>query len=98
MVPGMHHCLLGPGANSFGQEFATQGPLDRTHNILSALEAWVEDGEATDKIIAAKYTNDDPNQSVLFTRPLCPYPQQAVYTGSGSTNDAANFVCQTHGH
>jgi Tannase and feruloyl esterase len=98
MVPGMYHCLLGPGPNSFGQEFATQGPLDPTHNILSALEAWVEDGVAPDKIIAAKYTNDDPNQSVLLTRPLCPYPQQAVYTGSGSTNDAANFVCQTHGH
>jgi hypothetical protein len=28
------------------------------------------------------------------TRPLCPYPQEAVYTGTGSINDAANFVCR----
>ena len=28
------------------------------------------------------------------TRPLCPYPQQAVYTGTGSTDDAENFVCR----
>jgi feruloyl esterase len=28
-----------------------------------------------------------------MTRPLCPYPQQAEYTGSGDTNDAASFVC-----
>ena len=28
------------------------------------------------------------------TRPLCPYPQQAVYTGNGSTDDAENFVCR----
>ena len=28
------------------------------------------------------------------TRPLCPYPAFAVYKGSGSTDDAANFECQ----
>ncbi len=30
---------------------------------------------------------------VEMTRPLCPYPELAVYKGSGSTNDAGNFVC-----
>jgi hypothetical protein len=28
------------------------------------------------------------------TRPLCPHPKEAVYTGSGSIDDAANFVCR----
>ena len=28
------------------------------------------------------------------SRPLCPYPQVATYKGSGSTDDAANFVCK----
>jgi hypothetical protein len=28
------------------------------------------------------------------TRPLCPYPQGAVYGGTGSTDDAANFICK----
>ena len=27
-------------------------------------------------------------------RPLCPYPQVAVYKGQGDTNDAANFECR----
>jgi feruloyl esterase len=27
------------------------------------------------------------------TRPLCPYPQIAKYKGTGSQNEAANFVC-----
>jgi feruloyl esterase len=31
---------------------------------------------------------------LAFTRPLCPYPQEAMYTGTGDTNDAANFVCK----
>src|SRR5438477_3257973 len=30
---------------------------------------------------------------VTRTRPLCPYPQTAIYNGSGSTDDAANFHC-----
>ena len=28
------------------------------------------------------------------TRPLCPYPQVAMYKGSGSIDDAANFTCR----
>ena len=31
---------------------------------------------------------------IEMTRPLCPYPQIAQYTGIGSTNDAGNFVCK----
>ena len=30
-----------------------------------------------------------------MTRPLCPYPEEAVYKGTGDTNSAANFTCQT---
>ena len=28
------------------------------------------------------------------TRPRCAYPKVAKYTGSGSIDDAANFVCR----
>jgi hypothetical protein len=35
------------------------------------------------------------NGAVTRTRPLCPYPQVARHTGSGSTDDAANFRCTT---
>jgi feruloyl esterase len=34
------------------------------------------------------------NGQIDKTRPLCPYPQVAKYKGSGSSNDAANFVCE----
>ena len=34
------------------------------------------------------------NNKVERTRPLCPYPQTARYTGTGSINDASNFVCK----
>ena len=82
MVPGMQHCGGGPGPNSFG------GP------ITTALERWVEQRSAPDKIIATKFKTDgDPASGVARTRPLCPYPQVARYFGSGSIDEAANFSC-----
>jgi feruloyl esterase len=68
--------------------------MDPENNISRALEQWAVQGFAPNAIIATKYVNDlDPSQGVKMTRPLCPYPQIAVYKGSGDTNDAANFAC-----
>ncbi|HXM64666.1 MAG TPA: tannase/feruloyl esterase family alpha/beta hydrolase [Terriglobales bacterium] len=80
MVPGMNHCSGGPGANVF--------------DMLTPLVQWVEDDDAPNRIIATHYVNNNPTQGVQFTRPLCSYPQEAVYKGGGNTNDAANFVCK----
>jgi hypothetical protein len=92
MVPGMEHCAGGAGPNAFGQGSTPNG--DRFHSIDAALEAWVEQGIAPDRIVATKYKiNTDPKSGVLRTRPLCVWPQVAQYKGSGSTDDAANFVC-----
>jgi len=85
MAPGMGHCGGGPGLNSFGQSGGS-GPA--SSDMFTALETWVEQGIAPSQIIA---TNAP---SATLTRPLCPYPQHATYTGSGSTSDAANFVCE----
>jgi hypothetical protein len=91
LVPGMQHCSGGPGANTFGQG----APLaDSDHDVIKALEAWVEQGKAPAQIIATKYTNDDPTQPALFTRPLCPYPNMAAWNGTGDASDAANWSCK----
>ena len=75
MVPGMGHCGGGPGPNTF--------------DMLAALDRWVVDGTAPEKIIASHSTNG----TVDRTRPLCPHPQIAKWSGFGSTDDAAQFVC-----
>jgi feruloyl esterase len=59
-------------------------------NFMSALERWREAGVAPDQLLATKVIDN----RVDMTRPLCPYPQVAEYKGTGSTNDAANFVCK----
>lgn len=94
MAPGMTHCGSGPGPNMFGNVLDFTAPGDADHDIFAALERWTEQGVAPDKIIATKYTIDDPTRGVEMTRPLCPYPQIATWTGKGATSDAQNWVCQ----
>jgi hypothetical protein len=54
----------------------------------------VESGNAPEQIIATKYkVNVDPGSGVARTRPVCAWPKVAKYKGSGSSDDAANFVC-----
>ncbi|WP_308495390.1 tannase/feruloyl esterase family alpha/beta hydrolase [Duganella aceris] len=49
-----------------------------------------EQGRAPERIVASRIEAG----RLTRTPPLCPYPRQAVYLGTGSSDDAANFVCQ----
>ncbi|MGC2332516.1 MAG: tannase/feruloyl esterase family alpha/beta hydrolase, partial [Candidatus Acidiferrales bacterium] len=67
------------------------GPATDQFDAFGALVNWVEKGLAPDRILAKAGTASPwPGR----TRPLCPYPQVARYAGSGSIEDAANFVCR----
>ena len=76
LEPGMGHCGGGEGPNVFDK--------------VGAVEEWVEQGKAPQKLIASHRTSGKVDRS----RPLCPYPQVAKYKGSGSIDDAANFACK----
>jgi feruloyl esterase len=56
-------------------------------DALSALIRWREEGVAPQRIVAHK-----PN-ALARTHPLCPYPQEAIYKGSGDTGDEASYTC-----
>jgi Tannase and feruloyl esterase len=96
MVPGMTHCYFGPGATSFGGVGQQIPPVrDATHDVQTALERWVEEGVAPERLVATKYTDDKAaTRTVLLTRPLCVYPAVAHYSGSGDPNAAPSFVCR----
>jgi feruloyl esterase len=75
-----------PGMNHCGG-----GPSTDRYNAFNALVAWVENKKAPEQIIAtAGPMTPWPNR----TRPLCRYPAFARYKGTGSIEDAANFVCR----
>jgi hypothetical protein len=93
MVPGMAHCYGGPGPNSFGNGNSHGPVIDAKHDLLKALEAWVERGVAPEKFIATKYVGDDPAKGIALQRPLCPYPQISIYDGRGRASDQSSFKC-----
>ena len=94
MAPGMMHCGSGPGPNLFGNMLDFGVAPDADHNIFTALERWTEQGVAPEKIIAKKLQDDNPAKGVVMTRPLCPYPQTAKWSGKGATSDAQSWSCQ----
>jgi feruloyl esterase len=97
-VPGMWHCSGGPGANTFGNLTSTFPPVPGSpaDDVLGALVAWREAGVAPSKIIATKYTNDDESKGIAFQRPLCMYPQSAVYDAAkaGDPTLATSYKCE----
>jgi Tannase and feruloyl esterase len=76
--------FLEPGMGHCG---GGEGP--NVFDKVGALERWVEQGKTPDALIASHSTDGKVDR----TRPLCPYPQVATYKGTGSIDDAANFVC-----
>jgi hypothetical protein len=92
LVPGMAHCGGGAGPNRFGNGAGgAAASRDADHDIFTALERWVEQGAAPQRVIGTGRAADDSSKPL--TRPLCPYPQVARYHGTGDVNDAANFSC-----
>lgn len=89
MMPGVAHCRRGPGGDSV--------------DWISAIENWVERGQAPDQVIAHHLTKEQnylglprpryplPAGSFDRTRPVYPYPAIARYKGMGDPNLAENW-------
>ena len=72
-----------------GMGHCSGGNGPNTFDALDALDQWVEHGKPPEKVIASHANNGVTDR----TRPLCPFPKVAKWRGTGSINDAANFVC-----
>ncbi|HVZ31691.1 MAG TPA: tannase/feruloyl esterase family alpha/beta hydrolase [Polyangiaceae bacterium] len=82
-LQSFYRLFRAPGVGHCG---GGDGP--QPQNLFGALVDWVEKGNVPDQILAAGGTGGN-----MRTRPLCPYPQTAVYGGSGSTDTAESFSC-----
>jgi len=91
-IPGMNHCAGGPATDQA--------------DFITPLVDWVEQGQAPQAIVASARGPGNPggaNPEVPAswapdrTRPLCPWPSVARYTGTGLIDEAANFVCVVKG-
>jgi Tannase and feruloyl esterase len=95
MIPGMMHCNSGPGASNIGGVGMQLPPArDAAHDLVTALERWVEQGTPPEQFIGTKFTDAEATtRTVKFTRPICLYPGVPRYKGRGDPNDAASFLC-----
>ena len=89
MVPGMGHCAGGPGADQLGGSGPDAPALDADHDLLTALEGWVEQNRAPEQLIASKLEQG----RVVRTHLLCAAPRHAEYDGRGSPDDAKSYSC-----
>jgi feruloyl esterase len=109
LVPGMQHCAGNPpGVDApwvFGgvdqtsalmsnKSYSVPGYEDDRHDALLALMSWVEEGKAPSQIVATKFVNDTVSLGVQRQRPLCLYPAQATYSGSGDVDVASSWECK----
>ena len=72
-----------------GMGHCNGGDGPNNFDMVTAMEQWVEQGKAPSRLVASRVKGD----VVTRTRPLCAFPQVAKYTGTGSTDEEANFVC-----
>lgn len=77
MIPGMGHC---PGGN---------GPSTFDIDTIAILDRWRSTGQAPEQLIAQHRTAGRADRKIL----VCAYPNAAIYKGSGSFDDPANFRC-----
>lgn len=100
MVPGMDHCAGGPGAANFGSATRDMEPpvRDAKHDMLRALEAWVEQKQPPRELIATRFADEASaglpphKRPIAYQRPVCPWPQKIEYVG-GPTPLATSFRC-----
>jgi feruloyl esterase len=83
-TPDFYRLFMVPGMSHCGGGVGTS-----TFDAFTAVAQWVEKGTAPETLAASRVVNG----KVVRTRPLCPYPKTAIYKGTGSTDDAANFSC-----
>jgi feruloyl esterase len=107
-IPGMQHCAFtvvdspwamggASQASVFGTAgFSVPGFKDTAHDAVLALQQWVEKAVPVDSLIATTWKNSiDPTSGVLKQRPLCPYPQKAVFDNKGDVNSASSWSCKS---
>ncbi len=75
-----------------GLNHGFRGDAPSPTGMMDAIIRWVEEGKAPEML---RGEQRDASGKVVRTRPFFPYPNVAKYRGTGSTDDASNFVIHT---
>jgi len=112
LVPGMQHCwnsaekVKAPwnfgGATQAGAmgmaQWSVPGFRDSRHDAMMALMDWVERGEPVERIVATSWNGLwNASSGVKRQRPLCAWPERAVWDGVGGVDEAGSWKCEEGG-
>ena len=95
MVPGMAHCSGGNGPNAFGNGTSNGPVIDADHDLVKALERWVEQGTAPDAHHRNALRQQRRGPGRRFPETALPVPAACRVHGQGDPNNAASFACVT---
>lgn len=101
MVPGLGHCVGGPGIGFFGQipELPVKAGTTPGNDMLMALNRWSETGVAPDMLMGKLTAPGHSGTSLAATpgfgmRPICAFPDAPRYDGKGEALLASSFTCR----
>lgn len=92
LMPGLSHTVGGPGVQEVGVVGATEVPRDKEHDVLCALEAWVEENIAPERMLGTHFRMEESGLKYDHARPAYMYPYVAKYLG-GDPKNPENY-CQ----
>ena len=73
-----------------GMHHCSGGPGPNQFDMLTELENWIEKGKSPAAVVASHASDGKVDR----TRPLCPHPLVAKYSGNGNVDEAASFRCE----
>ncbi|MHA9737894.1 tannase/feruloyl esterase family alpha/beta hydrolase [Robinsoniella peoriensis] len=90
LMPGFAHTVGGSGVQDVGMTGASVTPRDPEHDVLCAMEQWVEKGIAPERILGTHFKMGMAGLQFDYDRPAYAYPYIADFTG-GDPNQSANY-------
>jgi feruloyl esterase len=97
MIPGMQHCMGGPGPSQFGQTSTPAADTSPERNIGAALQAWVEQGRRPETLVGERSATGAASQASVGPvreRLLCAWPKKAVLRPGGDPDKGEGYSCR----
>jgi feruloyl esterase len=97
MLPGVTHCVGGPGPDAIGQIGAPKPTDDPAASVGAAIQHWVEKGRVPESIVGrtgmvALMMNP---KAATSERLVCAFPKRVVLIAGQDPGKAASYSCQS---
>lgn len=86
LIPGFSHTMGGPGVKDIGVLGITDVPKDSEHDLICAIEAWVENGKAPDRFLGTYFKESENRNEFDYGRPSYAYPYVTEFLGGDVRN------------